>query len=74
MYQVGGLWIQFLVEEWGWDKLRSLFLISDYKDSNIVENFAKVYGKTLADVDVQWRREISERLNLSESAIKSRLH
>lgn len=74
MYQVGGLWIQFLVEKWGWDKLRSLFLISDYKDSDIVENFAKVYGKTLADVDVQWRREILERLNLSESAIKSRLH
>jgi len=57
LYRVARLWIHFLVEKWGWDKLRSLFLISDYEDGNIVDNFAQVYGQTLVDADAEWRRE-----------------
>ena len=59
---VSSLWIHFLVERWGWDKLKSLFLISDYEDRNIVDNFSKVYGQKLEDVDAEWRHFLSSRL------------
>jgi hypothetical protein len=57
LYVVASLWIHFLVEKWGWDKLKHLFLISDYEDHAIADHFSEVYGRALGDVDVEWRRE-----------------
>ena len=58
LYVVSSLWIHFLVEKWGWDKLKTLFLMTDYEDGNIVDKFSKVYGQTLEDVDAEWRRNM----------------
>jgi hypothetical protein len=58
MYLVSGLWIHFLVERWGWDKLKHLFLLSEYEDPNIIDHFHQVYGQTLEEADLAWRRHL----------------
>lgn len=55
MYRVGGLWSYFLVQKWGWERLKSLFLISDYEDVDIVKHFGEVYGQKMEEVDLEWR-------------------
>ena len=65
LYVPSGLWIHFLVKKWGWDKLKNLFLMTDYEDDNIVDKFNKVYGQTLKTVDIEWRRNVFASRNSS---------
>lgn len=55
MYTAGSLFIHYLVESWGWDKLKQLFLISDFEDPGIHEHFYQVYGLKLKDMDNDWK-------------------
>jgi hypothetical protein len=55
MYTAGSLFIHYLVENWGWEKLKQLFLISDFEDQVIHEHFYQVYGLKLKDMDNDWK-------------------
>ncbi len=62
MYTAGSLLIHFLVEKWGWDRLKSLFLISNFDDSEINEHFQEVYGQSLEKTDTEWRQFLRIKL------------
>ena len=54
MYTAGSLFIHYLIENWGWDKLKQLFLISDFEDSDIHKHFYQIYGRKLENMDNDW--------------------
>ena len=62
MYTAGSFLIHYLVEKWGWDKLKRLFLISDFEDTEINEHFHQVYGLSLETVDTEWRQFLRTKL------------
>jgi hypothetical protein len=59
VYGASGLWVRYLVERWGWERLGTLFLASEYGDPEILEHFASVYGCDLATAEVGWQRWLS---------------
>jgi hypothetical protein len=60
LYRASGAWVQYLVQRWGWDKLKSLFLRTDYADTQIREHFAQVYAQDLETVEADWRGSMME--------------
>ena len=62
MYTVGSLFVHYLVEQWGWEKLKKLFLISDFNDPEINEHFHQIYGKSIEIVDTEWRNYLKTNL------------
>jgi len=54
-YRASGAWMKYLVERWGWEKLKALFLITEYADREILDHFLQVYGQTLESADADWR-------------------
>ncbi len=54
-YRASGAWVQYLVERWGWEKLKALFLLTDYRDTQIRERFEQVYAQRLETADADWR-------------------
>ena len=50
-YTISSLFVNFLVSEWGWEKLKLLFLESDYDDPQIHEHFKEIYGSSLKEMD-----------------------
>jgi hypothetical protein len=54
-YGIGGQFVAFLVEQWGWWHLKKLFLHSVYEDEQIDEHFTQIYGQSLAEADQAWR-------------------
>ena len=62
MYTVGSLLIHFLVEKWGWEKLKKLFLISHFDDPKISEHFQQIYQQSLETIDFEWRQFIKTEL------------
>ena len=48
--------MKFLVSNWGWDKLKLLFLESDYEDPLIQEHFKEIYGYSLEDMDDPFKK------------------
>lgn len=70
MYTVGSLWIHFLVEKWGWEPLKRFFLISNYEDTEVLEHFSHVYGKSLEEVDLEWREFVKAAMKTAEEAKK----
>lgn len=60
-YGVGGVFVHYLVESYGWDALRRFFLASDYDDPNALRHFAEVYGRDLISVDSDWRDYVRAR-------------
>lgn len=57
-YAAGGLFVWYLVERWGWERLGHLFEISDYRDTDILNHFYDVYQADLATVDSEWRQHL----------------
>ncbi|MHB0937890.1 MAG: peptidase MA family metallohydrolase, partial [Armatimonadota bacterium] len=55
LYRASGAWVQYLVQRWGWDKLKTLFLLTEYADTQILDHFAQVYAQELETVEVDWR-------------------
>ncbi len=58
LYTISGIWIHFLIEKWGWGKLKSLFLLSQYEDPEIADHFYQIYGQKIEEVEVEWRHYI----------------
>jgi len=54
--------IHYLVEKWGWNKVKSLFLISDFEDPDINKHFHQIYGRSLETVDTEWRHFLRTKL------------
>ncbi len=67
MYTVGGLFIHYLVEQYGWQPLKQFFLLSEYEDENVLEHFKQAYGMDLAEADQKWRLFIKSKLPLIKS-------
>lgn len=44
--------VKFLIDQYGFDKFRNLYEISN--DLNLPDKFTEVYGKTPADIELQW--------------------
>jgi len=55
MYTVGSLWVHYLVQRYGWDTLKQLFLHSDFEDPEILEHFEKVYGDKVEVIESDWK-------------------
>jgi hypothetical protein len=55
LYRASGTWVQYLVERWGWEKLKTLFLLTEYAGTQIQDHFLQVYGQELETVDADWR-------------------
>jgi len=55
LYRASGAWVQYLVERWGWEKLKTLFLLTAYADTQILDHFAQVYAQQLETVETDWR-------------------
>ena len=55
VYMISGFWIHFLIEKWDWDRLKALFLISQYEDPDIADHFYRIYGQKLEGVEGDWR-------------------
>jgi len=55
LYRASGAWVQYLVERWGWEKLKILFLLTEYADTQIQDHFAQVYAQQLETVEADWR-------------------
>ena len=55
LYMISGIWIHFLIEKWDWERLKALFLISQYEDPDIADHFYQIYGEKLEDVEGEWR-------------------
>lgn len=58
LYRASGAWVKYLIERWGWEKLKTLFLITEYADTQIRDHFAQVYAQELETVDAAWRESI----------------
>lgn len=54
-YRASGAWVKYLVERWGWEKLKTLFLLTDYADAQIRDHFEQVYAQELGAVEADWR-------------------
>jgi len=54
-YGASGAWVQYLVERWGWEKLKTLFLLTDYRDTQIRDHFEQVYAQKLETIEADWR-------------------
>lgn len=65
MYTAGSLFVYYLVENWGWDKLKHLFLVSDFEDSDIQEHFFQIYGIKLENLDNDWRAFLNKQFEQS---------
>lgn len=61
MYTAGSIFVQFLVESWGWDSLKRLFLMSDYEDAAIHRHFEEVYGISLENLEKDWSNFLHSR-------------
>lgn len=59
-YGLGGLFVHYLIERWGWESLCRLFMQTDYRDSDIALHFAEVYGESLHDTETDWRNYINK--------------
>lgn len=57
-YRASGAWVQYLVERWGWEKLKTLFLLTEYADTQIEHHFEQVYAKKLEAIDADWRNAL----------------
>lgn len=57
-YRASGAWVQYLVERWGWEKLKTLFLLTEYSDTQIRDRFEQVYAQKLETVDADWRDSV----------------
>jgi hypothetical protein len=55
LYRVGGALTHYLVQRWGWERLRDLFLVSEYEDPGILSHFRSIYGQELGAVDADLR-------------------
>lgn len=55
-YTISSVFVKFLVSNWGWDKLKLLFLESDYEDPLIQEHFKEIYGYSLEDMDDPFKK------------------
>lgn len=55
MYTAGSLLIHFLVEKYGWDRLKKFCLLTDFQDPDVLEHFEQAYGCSLESVDTAWR-------------------
>jgi hypothetical protein len=66
MYTAGSLLIHFLVEKWGWNKLKNLFLISDFEDPKINDHFQEIYGQSLEKIEIEWRQFLKTNLGEKE--------
>ena len=55
LYRASGAWVKYLVERWGWEKLKTLFLLTEYTDTQIRDHFAQVYDQKLETVEADWR-------------------
>ena len=62
MYTAGSLFVYYLVENWGWAKLKQLFLISDFEDPEIHQHFSQIYGLKLENMDKDWKLFLEEHL------------
>lgn len=62
-YGVGGLFVHYLIERWGWESLCRLFMKTDYRDSDIALHFAEVYGESIHDIETDWRKYLEQRMN-----------
>jgi hypothetical protein len=62
MYTAGSMLIYYLIEKWGWDKLKNLFLISEFEDPDIEKHFFEVYDTSLDAVDIEWREFLRTKL------------
>lgn len=60
-YGVGGVFVHYLVESYGWDALRRFFLASDYDDPDVLSHFAEVYSRDLMSADADWREYLRAR-------------
>lgn len=59
-YRASGVWVQYLVKRWGWEKLKALFLLTDYADTEIQDHFLEVYGQRLESVEGDWREALQQ--------------
>ncbi len=55
MYTAGSLLIHFLVEKYGWERLKQFCLLTDFQDPDVLERFEQAYGCSLESIDSEWR-------------------
>jgi hypothetical protein len=55
MYTVSGLWIHFLVNDSGWDRLKTFFLSSHFEDEQVTDHFEQVYAEELDATESRWK-------------------
>ena len=55
LYRASGAWVQYLVERWGWEMLKTLFLLTDNRDTQIRDHFEQVYAQKLETIEADWR-------------------
>lgn len=60
-YTISALFIDFLVREWGWDKLKTFFLESDYEDPEANEHFRDIYGLGLQELDIPFKEYLEKK-------------
>ena len=60
-YTISALFIDFLVTEWGWDKLKAFFLKSDYEDPQVNEHIKDIYGFGLEELDIPFREFLEKK-------------
>ena len=62
IYPIAGAFIQFLIETYGTDRFRALFvktpLVPLARDAGSPDRWIDVYGRSLADLELQWRSMI----------------
>jgi hypothetical protein len=56
MYTAGSLLIHFLVEEYGWDRLKEFCLLTDFQDPDVLAHFEQAYGCSLDSADSELRK------------------
>ena len=63
IYPIAGSFIQFLIETYGTDRFRALFartpLVPLARDAGSPDRWIDVYGRSLADLELQWRSMIA---------------
>ena len=62
LYRPAGVLVAHLVARWGWEKLRDLFLVSEYEDPQILDHFSEVYGQELSAVDTDLRQYLASQV------------
>ncbi len=56
MYTAASLLVHFLVENYGWDRLKKFCLLTDFQDPDVLEHFEQAYGRSLESIDAEWRK------------------